>query len=141
MDGVQRLAERVPARLSASDGRRFALTLGAAFVAIASVTWWRGHMLIGAVLGATGVLLAAAGIIMPSRLGPISRGWMAFALAISKVTTPFFLGVVYYLVIAPIGVTMRLFGHNPLARKSNDGSFWVARHADEDRRGTMKDQF
>ena len=98
-------------------------------------------MLGGAVLGATGVLLAAAGIIMPSRLGPIYRGWMAFALAISKVTTPFFLGVVYYLVIAPIGVTMRLFGHNPLARKSNDGSFWVARHADEDRRGTMKDQF
>ena len=75
---------------------------------------------------------------MPARLGPVYRAWMGLALLISKVTTPIFLAIVYFLVIAPVGLLMRLFGRNPLRHKPEDGSWWLSRGAE---RGTMSNQF
>ena len=40
------------------------------------------------------------------------------------------LALVYFLVLTPIGLTMRLFGHDPLSRKFDPGarSYWKPRH-------------
>ena len=115
--------------------------MGSAFLAVAGVTWWRGHGAVAGLLATLGGVLSVAGILIPSRLGPVYRAWMVLALTISKVTTPVFLGVVYFLVVTPIGLAMRLFRRNPLTRKLQCGSYWVARSGESDRRGTMKDQF
>ena len=40
---------------------------------------------------------------------------MRFALLISKVTTPIILGVVFFLVIMPVGLIIRIFGRDLLA--------------------------
>jgi hypothetical protein len=66
-----------------------------------------------------------AGLIIPTRLGLIEHGWMAFAHAISKVTTPIFMAVVYYVAIVPMGVFMRILRRNPIRHKATDDSFWV----------------
>ena len=108
------MAQRIPARLSPAEGRKFALTVGAAFVALAGVTWWRGHQKVATVAGALGAAFIVAGLLAPGQLGLIYRGWMAFGLALSKITTPIFMGVVYFLVIAPIGILRRAFGRNAL---------------------------
>jgi hypothetical protein len=115
--------------------------VGAAFLVLAGVLWWRGHATGAAVLGICGSLLGLAGIVVPSRLGPVQRGWMGFAHALSKVTTPVFLGVVYFLVMLPVGILLRLLGRNPLKPKHETGSFWIPRADDADRRGTMNNQF
>ena len=39
---------------------------------------------------------------------------MALALAISKITTPVFMGIMFFLVITPAGLLARLVGHRPL---------------------------
>ena len=80
------------------------------------------------------------GLLVPTWLGPVERGWMAFAQAISKVTTPIVMGVVYFVVVVPIGLSMRLFGHNPMVRESVDGSLWTTR-SDSEGRGGMQRQF
>ena len=100
---TKRLAQRIPARLSPAEGRKFALTVGAAFVALAGFTWWRGHQKVATVAGALGAAFIVAGLLAPGQLGLVYRGWMAFGLALSKITTPIFMGVVYFLVISPIG--------------------------------------
>jgi hypothetical protein len=120
------LAERSPARLSPAEGRKFAFTLAAAFGVLAGVTWWREHPTASAILGAVAAAFALGGLLMPGRLGPVYRGWMGFAHAISKVTTPIFMGVVYYLVITPIGLVRRTLGGNPL-RAHQGASGWVDR--------------
>lgn len=130
-----------PARLTPSEGRRFAFPVGGAFLALAGLTLWRGHAVVAIVLATVAALLVLAGVVLPGRLGPIYRGWMGLALVISKVTTPVFMGIVYFLVITPTGVLMRVFGRNPVVREESEGSFWVSRPSGPDRHSDLRRQF
>ena len=112
---------------SASRGRRFALTLAVAFGVIALVTVWRDRDAIARVSGALAVALAIAGTIAPARLGPLETAWMKLAHLISKVTTPVFMGIVYFVVLTPAGLIRRTFGKNPLVHSAPEGSYWVKR--------------
>ncbi len=126
---------------SRSEGRKFGLQVGAALLVLAGVLWWRERNLPATILAGMGGLLLVAGVVIPARLGPVFRGWMGFARAISKVTTPLFMGITYFVVLAPIGLTMRLFGHNPMTSAEKDGTFWINRSDDESRRGDLTHQF
>jgi hypothetical protein len=110
---------------TAKQGRRFALTLAVAFALIAAFTFWRSREGIATVSAAITAILLAAGITIPSRLEPIERGWMKFAALLSRVTTPIFMGIMYFLVLTPAGVIRRTFGRDPLDRPLADGSYWV----------------
>lgn len=119
------MAEGIPARLTPREGQRFAFPVGGVLVLLAGVSLWRGHYWPPRVLAGLGGLLLLAGVVVPGRLGPVYRGWMGFAHALSKVTTPIFLGVVYFLVMMPIGFARRLFGGNPMRHFAKDGSYWM----------------
>ncbi len=135
------MATRVPARLSAGEGRRFAFTVGVAFAALGGVAWWRGREVTATILVGVGVVLLLAGLLIPARLGPIYRFWMGLAAAISKVTTPIFMGVVYFVVVTPMGLLRRLAGKDALKRPPTAPTFWVARVGDAGRRAGMERQF
>ncbi|HSJ30538.1 MAG TPA: SxtJ family membrane protein [Longimicrobiales bacterium] len=130
---------RVPARLSAADGRRFGLTVGSAFLALALLLWWRGHETARAVTGAAGTLFILGGLLLPGHMGPVYRAWLRFGLAISKVTTPIFMAIIFFLVITPFGLAARAFGHRPLRPRRSD-SFWQAR-AEGERKSDLHRQF
>jgi hypothetical protein len=136
------MAARIPARLSVADGRKFGLTVGSALVVLASIAWWRGHTTTSPIMGTLGGLMLAAGILIPSHLGPVERAWMGLAHVISRVTTPVFLAVVYFGVITPIGLVMRLFGRGTLGARIGPGdSYWVAREPGSRSRRDMERQF
>jgi len=67
-----------------------------------------------------GAVLAAAGLVAPLSLRPVYYGWMRFALLLSRITTPLVMGIVYYLVITPVGLLRQMFGKDPLARKLDE---------------------
>lgn len=119
------MARRVSARLTPAQGRRFGLTLGIAFLALGALLLWRHRETAASVAGIIGIGLLLAGLTVPTRLGPIERGWMAFAHAISKVTTPIFMAIVYYVAIVPMGVLMRVLRRNPIDHDGANDSFWV----------------
>ena len=121
------MAGRVPARLTSAEGRSFALTVGGAFLVLGGLIRWRANAALGAVLLGVGALLVAAGLLVPGRLTPLHRIWMGMALALSKVTTPVFMGIVYFVVITPTGLLRRLFKPNPLLRSAINGSYFVSR--------------
>ncbi len=108
---------------------------------LGAVGWWRHHATAAAVFGTLAVLLLLAGLLLPTRLGPVQRGWMALAHAISKITTPIFMGVLYFVVLTPAGLLMRLLGRNPLRHKGAGGGFWVSHAAADDQRAGMERQF
>ena len=132
------MAEGSPTGLTAPEGRKFAFTLAGAFGALAALLWWRERRLLATGLGAVAAVFALAGLILPGRLGPVYRGWMGFGRAISRITTPIFLGVVYFLVITPVGLLRRMIGGNPL-RANQGSSGWVDRRAEP--RGDLTRQF
>ena len=127
--------------MSPAEGRKFGLTVGGTFVVISAILWWRGRH--GAVpyLGGLGALLIAAGLLIPTLLEPVNRAWMGLAHLISKVTTPIFMGVVYFLVLTPIGIAMRLAGRRPLVHGVQGSGFWYDRRSDKPEASRMERQF
>ena len=134
------MARGIPARLTAAEGRKFGLMVGGAFLVLGGLLWWRAGLATASVPLALGTALVGAGLAIPARLGPVYRGWMALALAISKVTTPIVMGAVYFLVLMPTGLLARLFGHRPLVRPEGTGTYWQSRPAGA-RQGAMDHQF
>lgn len=113
--------------MTAAQGRKFGLTVGVAFLALAGLLhFWRHRETLAAVAGGLGALLVGAALLVPTRLGPLERIWMELAHAISKVTTPLFMGVVFFVVMTPIGWMMRLAGRRPLVHPEKNGGFWAA---------------
>ena len=132
------MAHGSSARLTPGEGRKFAVTLAVAFGALAGVAWWRQSPRATLVFGAVAAAFALGGLLVPGKLGPVYRAWMGFALALSKVTTPIFMGVVYFLVITPIAAMRRALGGNPL-RAHRGATGWVDRQ--QAPRGDLTRQF
>ena len=115
--------------------------MGGAFLALAGLATWRGHATEARVFALLGGVLVAAALVVPGRLGPVQRFWMALATAISSVTTPVLMGIIYFLILTPTGWVRRLVGGNRLTRTRTATSFWVDRHADSRRRVDMERLF
>ena len=64
-------------------------------------------------------VLSALGIVTPMVLQPVYRLWMQFGLILSRFTTPLIMGLVFFLVITPIGLIIRLKSGDPMARDFN----------------------
>lgn len=127
MDGGHDVEDRVPARLSAAELRKFGLTVGPAFALLAAIAWWRGHPTTTNVLGTVAALLLATGALVPTVLGPVYRAWMGLASLLSRITTPVFLGVVYFVIFTPVGVLRRAIGKNALDHARVRDSYWQPR--------------
>jgi hypothetical protein len=61
-------------------------------------------------------ILAIWSLIWPQGLKPVYRNWMKLGLAIGAVMNRVVLGIAFYLLFFPMGMAMRLFGHDPMAR-------------------------
>lgn len=86
---------------------------------------WAGA--VWAIAGAVG----AMGLARPPWIRPVYLGMCYAALPIGWVVSHVLLAGVYYLVITPIGLVMRLCGRDPMCRGFDAGadSYWVARRA------------
>jgi hypothetical protein len=75
-------------------------------------------------------VVAAAGLLgyfQPRVLRPVYILWMALALPIGWTVSHLLLLAVYYLVVTPIGLVMRLIGYDPLNRRFDRSakSYWT----------------
>lgn len=138
MGGGNGLAEGISARLTPSFGRKFAFQVGAVFMIIGGFAWWKDRYTVALVFGCLGTLLVVAGALVPSKLGPVYQAWMGLAHAISRVTTPILMAFIYFIVIFPVGLLIRLLGRNPIRHRPKGESYWFDRNQP---RGTMKNQF
>ena len=106
--------------------KEFGLIVGGVFVLLGG--WWlyRGKFTTAA-HGALplGVLLILLALLWPRALKWPNKAWMLLAEGLSFVTTRIILGLVFFLVITPIGVVKRLSGWDPLSRRSGQSaSYW-----------------
>ncbi len=95
------------------------------------------------ILLASSVLLAVVSFISPNLLGPFNRVWLKFGDILHNVTTPIIMGLLFYLVITPVGILMRLFKNDPLKLRYNLAvkSYWIQRIKATDIQSTMRNQF
>ena len=69
-----------------------------------------------AILGVLGIWALLA----PDSLNPVYRIWMRFGLLLSKITTPIIMALVFFLVVMPFGLVLRLLGKDPMRRRFDD---------------------
>ncbi len=60
--------------------------------------------------------LWALALVHPPWLRPVYRIWMRFGLLASRVMTPLVLGIVFFVMISPMALVMRLMGKDPMRR-------------------------
>ncbi len=120
---------RIPVGLTTAEGRKFGFTVGGAFLVLASISVWRGHVIAPRALTSLGFLLVLGGLFAPRQLGPVYRAWMGLAKVISRFTTPIFMGIVYFLVLTPMAILRRLIGGNPMRHAATDNSYWAPHSA------------
>jgi hypothetical protein len=77
-----------------------------------------------------GVLTTWA-LLLPSTLQPVYIGWMKFGNIMNWINTRLILGIVFYGLIFPTGLVMRIFGKDPMKRKLDDSvaSYRVESHS------------
>ncbi len=79
------------------------------------------------------------GILDSKYLTPLNRFWMKFGLFLGKIISPIVMGIVFFLVVTPIGIIMKIFRKDLLNIKYNQNqSYWVHR---KNKFGSMKKQF
>jgi len=115
--------------------------MGGAFLVLAGLAWWRHRTLVAGSLGTLGGLFALAGLLIPTYLGPVERAWMKLAHAISLVTTPVVMGVMYFGIITPVGLIRRWIAQNPIRHRASETGFWKSRPAGKRRSASMERQF
>ena len=103
----------------------FAFIMSAALMVIAGFQWRRGasQWVLITLIAIAGVFLIAAAV-APSLLRPVYRGWMRVGEVLGWVNTRVILTLIFFLVVTPIGLLMRLFGRSPIATARND-SYWT----------------
>jgi hypothetical protein len=131
-----------PDVIQASSNRSFGIVFAVVFAAIGLLP----------LLSASGVrlwsLTAAAAFLvcalfLPSILAPLNRAWLWFGLQLHRIVSPIALGIMFFLVVAPIGLVMRALGKDVLRLKFDRraDTYWIERTPPGPAPDSFKDQF
>jgi hypothetical protein len=125
-----------------SSDRSFGLVFTAVFALIAAwplihgenVRWW------SAIIAAAFLLVALA---IPRILKPLNRLWTAFGLFLHKIVSPIIMGGIFFVVVTPVSLLMRLLGKIPMQLRFDPKatSYWIERTPPGPSGDTMKNQF
>ena len=79
------------------------------------------------------------GLINSKLLTPLNLAWIKFGELLGRIVAPEVMAAVYFIIITPIGLFMRLIGKDLLNKKfSKNNSYWIKREKDV---GSMRKQF
>ena len=80
------------------------------------------------------------GVLNSKLLTPLNKLWLKFGIFLGAFVSPIVMGIVYYLVVTPIGVFMRFLGKDLLkmSKVKNTSTYWIKR---DKQHSTMKKQF
>ncbi len=100
----------------------------------------KGHQSLGLALAALAVLGGGAGLAWPAALRWIFVGWLVVAFPIGWLVSQAMLALMFYVVLTPIAVVLRLRGRDSLCRRPAPGqpSFWVPKETPKDVRGYFR---
>tara|TARA_B100000989_G_scaffold290507_1_gene263749 strand:- start:2512 stop:2895 length:384 start_codon:yes stop_codon:yes gene_type:complete len=84
------------------------------------------------------ILLFILGFFNSKILSPLNKIWIKFGILLGRIISPIIMGFIFFCVVTPIGVMLKLFKKDVLRLKlKNYSSFWV----NKDNKSKMKDQF
>ena len=79
------------------------------------------------------------GLLKSSVLTPLNLLWFKFGILLGKIISPIIMGFVFFIVVTPTGLIMRIFKKDLLKlKRGNNKSYWIKRSSNK---SSMKNQF
>ena len=121
--------------------RKFGLAVGGVFLGIALFSLYRKRVPTPTLffLGPVGALLIFTGLLVPKALAPVERVWMRLAAVLGWINTRILLGVVFFFVLFPVSLVMRMLRKDPLDRswQEKEPTYWKTYSSDS----TLPDRY
>ena len=88
---------------------------------------------------AVSIVFLILGIFDSKILNPFNKLWFKFGIFLGKIISPLIMGIIFFLVVTPIGLLMRILGKDLLNLKyNNNKSYWIEKDGPKSK---MKNQF
>ena len=72
------------------------------------------------------VIFLALGLINSKILNPLNNMWFKFGILLGKIISPLVMGVIFFFIVTPISIIMKILGKDILCLKRNDKeSYWI----------------
>ena len=86
------------------------------------------------------IVFLILGLMNSKLLTPLNKSWFKFGMILGNIVAPIVMGVVFFLVVTPTGLVMRIMGRDLLNKKydKKKRTYWINRHKDI---SSMKKQF
>ena len=85
------------------------------------------------------LVLLILGLLNSNILTPLNKAWFKFGILLGKVISPIIMGIIFFFVVTPIGLLMRILKKDLLNLKyNNDKSYWIEK---KEPKSKMKNQF
>ena len=85
------------------------------------------------------IIFLILGLINSNILTPLNKIWFRLGILLGSFVSPIVMGLVFFLVVTPISLLMKLFGKDVLnLKRNNSKSYWIEKSGPKSR---MKDQF
>jgi len=124
------------------DIRSFGVTFGIIFLIIAGFLYFQEKDSFQLFIYLAGSF-SFSGIILPIVLKPAYMIWMIFAVILGWFMTRVILSLLFYLIITPIGLFLRILGKDLLGLKEakNQKSYWSMRNSEKEQKQNYEKQF
>ena len=87
----------------------------------------------------TSLIFLLLGLLNSKILAPFNKLWFKFGIFLGKIISPLIMGIIFFFVVTPVGLIMRLFGKDVLNLKYNKNqSYWIEKNGPKSK---MKNQF
>ena len=85
------------------------------------------------------VIFLLLGLMNSKILSPLNLLWFKFGLLLGKIVSPFVMGIIFFVVVTPISILLKIFGKDVLNLKfNNNKTYWIEKNGPK---SNMKKQF
>ena len=79
------------------------------------------------------------GLMNSKILSPLNLLWFKFGILLGKIVSPIVMGIIFFLVVTPISIILKIFGKDVLNLKfNNNKTYWIVKDGPK---SNMKKQF
>ena len=88
------------------------------------------------------LIFLVLGVLNSKFLSPLNKLWYKFGIFLGSIISPIVMGIVFFIVVTPIGFFMRLLGKDVLNLKYNNSeSYWNIRDTEIEKNQNYEKQF
>ena len=124
------------------DIRNFGITIGIILLIVAGFLFYKEKDSFQLFIYIAGSFISL-GFLIPIILKPIYLVWMIFAVILGWFMTRFILSLLFFLVVTPIALLLKVIGKDLLGLKKQEiqGSYWNRRNSDKEQNQNYEKQF